>query len=169
MTLAVLLIVLPLAGAFLCLAGPERLAKAVGLLAGLAVLGVAVALAFDFPAWGTGNFWPDAEGWRLFTAFGVDFRLGTDSVGMLLILLTALSAWAWALELRGPRPSNNSSSDASASDAPKPEQLQYLTSELLLRLTAIGSGLLLLNRALLHPTWHPLQAHVDGLVMLAAL
>ena len=90
MTLAVLLIVLPLVGAFLCLAAPERAAKAVGLVAALAVLGVAVALAFEFPAWNTGAFWPETEGWKLFTAFGVDFLLGTDSVGMLLVLLTAL-------------------------------------------------------------------------------
>jgi len=89
-TLAVLLIVLPLAGAFLCLGSTERAAKAVGMLTGLVVLGVATAMAFEFPAWTSGEFWPNAEGWRLFSAFGVDFLLGTDSIGMLLILLTAL-------------------------------------------------------------------------------
>ncbi len=90
MTLAVLLIVLPLAGALLCLAGTERTAKTVGLLAGLVTLGAAVMMAREFPAWGTADFWPNQEGWRLFTAFGVDFLLGTDTVGMVLILLTAL-------------------------------------------------------------------------------
>lgn len=90
MTLAVLLIVLPLAGALLCLAGTERTAKTVGLLAGLVTLGAAVMMAREFPAWGTADFWPNQEGWRLFTAFGVDFLLGTDTVGMILILLTAL-------------------------------------------------------------------------------
>jgi len=89
-TLAVLLIVLPLAGALLCLAGTERTAKTVGLLAGLVTLGAAVMMAREFPAWGTADFWPNQEGWRLFTAFGVDFLLGTDTVGMILILLTAL-------------------------------------------------------------------------------
>lgn len=90
MTLAVLLIVLPLAGALLCLAGTERTAKTVGMLASLAVLGVAVAMGREFPAWGTADFWPNQEGWKLFTAFGVDFLLGTDSIGMMLILLTAV-------------------------------------------------------------------------------
>lgn len=90
MTVAVLLIVLPLAGALLCLAGTERAAKAVGLVASLVTLGAAVSMAAGFPAWHSGAFWPDESGWRLFTAFGVDFLLGTDSVGMLLILLTAL-------------------------------------------------------------------------------
>jgi NADH-quinone oxidoreductase subunit M len=89
-TLAVLLIVIPLAGALLCLAASERAAKAVGLVTGLVTLAVAVAMAREFPAWGTGDMWPNQEGWKLFTAFGVDFLLGTDAIGMLLILLTAL-------------------------------------------------------------------------------
>lgn len=90
MTLAVLLIVVPLAGALLCLAGTERGAKAVGLVASLVTLGAAVAMAREFPAWGTADFWPNQHGWPLFTAFGVEFLLGADSIGMLLILLTAL-------------------------------------------------------------------------------
>ena len=90
MTLAVLLIVLPLIGAVLCLGVSERAAKTVGLIASLVVLAAATLLAFEFPAWTTGTFWPNEEGWKLFTAFGVEFRLGTDAVGMLLILLTAV-------------------------------------------------------------------------------
>lgn len=90
MTLAVLLIVLPLAGALLCLAGTERTAKTVGMLASLVTLGAAVMMAREFPSWGTADFWPNQEGWKLFTAFGVDFLLGTDAIGMMLILLTAV-------------------------------------------------------------------------------
>ena len=90
MTLAVLLIVLPLIGAVLCLGVSERAAKTVGLIASLVVLAAATLLAFEFPAWTTGTFWPNEEGWKLFTAFGVEFRLGTDAVGMLLIILTAV-------------------------------------------------------------------------------
>jgi NADH-quinone oxidoreductase subunit M len=89
-TLAVLLILVPLAGALLCLAGTERAAKAVGLVASLVTLGVSVAMAREFPAWGTGDFWPNQQGWELFSAFGVQFLLGADSIGMLLILLTAV-------------------------------------------------------------------------------
>jgi NADH-quinone oxidoreductase subunit M len=89
-TLAVLLIVLPLIGAVLCLGVSERAAKTVGLIASLVVLAAATLLAFEFPAWTTGAFWPNEEGWKLFTAFGVEFRLGTDAVGMLLIILTAV-------------------------------------------------------------------------------
>lgn len=86
-----------------------------------------------------------------------------------LILLTALSAWAWVLELRsGRKPSEAPTSDANTVSTPAAKP-RLLTSEFLLRLTAIGSGMVLLIRSLLHPTWHPLQAHVDGLVMLAAL
>jgi NADH-quinone oxidoreductase subunit M len=89
-TLAVLLIVLPLVGALLCLAASERAAKALGLAGALATLGVAVAFAVQFPHWTDGGTWPDATGWAVFTAFGVDFLLGTDAVGMLLVLLTAM-------------------------------------------------------------------------------
>ena len=90
MTLAVLLIVLPLLGAGLCAIGTERGAKWVGFLAALATFGVAVAFAFDFTAWHDGSFWPNAQGWEVFKAFGVSFLLGADSISMLLILLTAL-------------------------------------------------------------------------------
>ena len=90
MTLAVLLIVLPLVGGLLCLAGGDRAAKALGMAASLATLAVAVVFAVQFPHWTDGQYWPNAEGWKLFSAFGVDFLLGTDAVGLLLILLTAL-------------------------------------------------------------------------------
>ncbi len=90
MTLAVLLIVLPLLGAGLCAIGTERGAKWVGFLAALATFGVAVAFAFDFTAWHDGSFWPNAQGWEVFKAFGVSFLLGADSISMLLILLTTL-------------------------------------------------------------------------------
>ena len=90
MTLAVLLIVLPLVGAILCLGSTDRAAKTVGFVSGLVVLAAAVMMAFEFPAWGKADFWPNEEGWKLFTAFGIQFRLGTDAIGMILILLTAL-------------------------------------------------------------------------------
>jgi NADH-quinone oxidoreductase subunit M len=89
-TLAALLIIVPLVGALACLAAGGRASKAVGLVASLATLGIAIAFAVEFPHWTDGGVWPNESGWKVFSAFGVDFLLGADSVGMLLILLTAL-------------------------------------------------------------------------------
>lgn len=90
MTLALLLIVLPVLGAAVVAASPERSAKWLGFGASMVVAAVAVVFAWQFGHWTTGQFEPNAEGWEIFKTFGVSFTLGADSISMLLILLTAM-------------------------------------------------------------------------------
>ncbi|MBL9141275.1 MAG: NADH-quinone oxidoreductase subunit M, partial [Phycisphaerae bacterium] len=90
MTLAVLLILVPLIGAAVVAVGPTRSAKWTSFGISLAVLAIACTFAWQFNHWTTGKFEPDAEGWTLFKTFGVSFKIGADSISQLLILLTAL-------------------------------------------------------------------------------
>lgn len=90
MTLAVLLFILPVVGAGLCAISTERTARWTGFISSLVVLAVAGAFAYEFTAWSDGKVYPNAEGWQLFSAFGVNFLIGADSISMMLILLTAL-------------------------------------------------------------------------------
>jgi NADH-quinone oxidoreductase subunit M len=89
-TLAVLLIVLPALGSLVVALSPKQTAKWTGFAASLVVLAVACIFAWQFNHWTTGKFEPDAEGWELFKTLGVSFRLGADSISMLVVLLSAL-------------------------------------------------------------------------------
>lgn len=90
MTLAVSLILVPLVGALVVALGPRNSAKWTSLGISVVVAALAGVFAWQFSHWTTGKFEPDIEGWTLFSAFGVSFKIGADSISQLLILLTAL-------------------------------------------------------------------------------
>ncbi|MBX3355197.1 MAG: NADH-quinone oxidoreductase subunit M [Phycisphaeraceae bacterium] len=88
MTIAVLLLLLPLVAVGAIIAAPERQAKWVAFGASSVVFLLSVIWAFQFPEWTTGRFWPEEGGAGVMTRFGVSLELGVDSVSMMLILLT---------------------------------------------------------------------------------
>lgn len=87
-TLAYLLILLPIVAAAAVALGPARLAKWTATLATLVVFAVSLAFAFDFPGWTDGSFAPADASIAVMPSLGVRLSLGTDGVGVLLILLT---------------------------------------------------------------------------------
>lgn len=94
------LLLLPLAGAGAIAVAPRQLAKHIGVITSLAVFALSIVLAWDFPEWHTGRFWPDNAAGAAGAAsgpvggaggqfiLGISLTLGVDSVSMLLILLT---------------------------------------------------------------------------------
>ena len=87
-TLTYLLILAPLLAAGIVALSPARLAKWIATFGSLAILGIAVAFAIGFPNWDDGGFAPSGAGLAVMPSLGVTLSLGTDSVGLLLILLT---------------------------------------------------------------------------------
>ncbi|MDZ4754211.1 MAG: NADH-quinone oxidoreductase subunit M [Phycisphaerae bacterium] len=87
------MLLIPLAGAAAGAFAPRTIAKHIGFASSLVVFGLSVLLAWEFPAWTTGAFWPgNADGTlsdgSSAVGLGVTFTLGVDSVSLLLILLT---------------------------------------------------------------------------------
>lgn len=83
--------------------------------------------------------------------------MGDPTTTITLVILTALSLAAWGIAVaRLRRPS----------DSPRPAQVQRA----LVAATAIACAALFAYRwALVHHRWQPLGAHVDGLLLIAAL
>lgn len=88
MSMAHLLLLMPLAGLLAVIAAPERQAKWIAFGASSLVFLLSVLWAFQFPEWHTGRFWPEEGGAGVMTRFGVSLELGVDSVSMMLVLLT---------------------------------------------------------------------------------
>jgi NADH-quinone oxidoreductase subunit M len=82
------MLVLPLVGASVLAVSPKPLAKHIGVITSLVVFGLSILLAWQFPEWTTGRFWPGEAKEVAPIALGVSFTLGIDSVSLLLILLT---------------------------------------------------------------------------------
>ena len=87
-TLTYLLILAPLLAAGIVALSPARLAKWIATFGSLVILGIAVAFAIGLPNWDDGGFAPAGAGLAVMPSLGVTLSLGTDSVGLLLILLT---------------------------------------------------------------------------------
>lgn len=88
MSMAVVLLALPVLSAIAIAAAPERLAKWIAFGVASLVFLLSIAWAVQFPEWQTGKFWPDEPGAGVMTRFGVSLELGVDSVSMMLVLLT---------------------------------------------------------------------------------
>lgn len=88
MSLAVMLLVLPILSVIAIAALPEKQAKWVAFGVSSVVFLLSVVWAIQFPEWHTGKFWPDEPGAGVMTRFGISLELGVDSVSMMLILLT---------------------------------------------------------------------------------
>jgi NADH-quinone oxidoreductase subunit M len=86
------MLVLPLLGAAVVAVSPKPLAKHLGVLTSLLVFGLSIILAWQFPEWTSGGFWPGSLAGEVKEtmplALGVSLTLGIDSVALLLILLT---------------------------------------------------------------------------------
>ncbi len=82
------MLLLPLLGAAAVAVSPKPLAKHLGVLTSLLVFGLSIILAWQFPEWTSGGFWPGEVKETLPLALGVSLTLGIDSVALLLILLT---------------------------------------------------------------------------------
>jgi NADH-quinone oxidoreductase subunit M len=81
------MLVLPLLGAAITAFAPAKLAKHIGTASSFVVLFLSILLAWEFPGWTTGEFWPgDHAGPEI--GLGITLSLGVDSIAMLLILLT---------------------------------------------------------------------------------
>ncbi len=88
MTIAHMLLLLPVLGTVAIIAAPERTAKWIGFGTSSLVFVLSVLWAFQFPEWHSGRFWPEEPGAAVVTRFGVTLELSVDSVSMMLVLLT---------------------------------------------------------------------------------
>lgn len=88
MTVAIALLVLPIAATILISLSREKAAKWIAFGASSAVFLLSVIWAFQFPKWNTGGFWPEEPGLGVMTRFGITLELSVDSVSMMLVLLT---------------------------------------------------------------------------------
>lgn len=82
------MLTLPLIGASILAVSPKPLAKHIGVITSMVVFLLSILLAWQFPEWMTGKFWPADSHGGTAVALGVTFSLGIDSVSLLLILLT---------------------------------------------------------------------------------
>ena len=87
-TLTSLLILGPLLTAALIALAPTRLARWIATFGSLAVFAVSLVLAWEFPGWSDGSIAPNSAGLAVMPSLGINLTLGTDSVGMMLVLLT---------------------------------------------------------------------------------
>ncbi len=88
-TLTALLLILPLLAAGGIALGPARTSKWIATIASLAVFAVALAFSWGFPGWTDGSIAPSDLGLSVMPSLGINLTLGADSVGVMLILLTA--------------------------------------------------------------------------------
>lgn len=88
MTIAHMLLLLPILGMIAVIAAPERQAKWIAFGASTLVFLLSVVWALQFPEWQSGRFWPEESGTAVVTRFGVTLELGVDSVSLMLVLLT---------------------------------------------------------------------------------
>jgi NADH-quinone oxidoreductase subunit M len=100
------LTVLPVAGAVATMMyGEKKLARGIGLACGFAALAVAIFLACHFDS-GTGALqFEERHAW--IPALGIEYRVGVDGLGMLMVLLSAIvvpigMASSWHVEERAP-------------------------------------------------------------------
>ena len=87
-TLTSLLILGPLVAAALIALGPARMSRWIAAFGSLAIFAISVAAALVFPGWSDGSFAPQGVGLAVMPSLGINLSLGTDSVGMMLVLLT---------------------------------------------------------------------------------
>jgi NADH-quinone oxidoreductase subunit M len=87
-TLTLLLILGPLAAAAAVALAPARLSKWIATFGSLGVFAVSLAVAWIFPHWTDGQFAPTDAGLAIMPSLGITLSLGTDSVGLMLVLLT---------------------------------------------------------------------------------
>jgi NADH-quinone oxidoreductase subunit M len=87
-TLTYLLLLVPIATAAGVALAPARLAKWIATFGTLAAFAVSIAFAWLFPGWTDGSMHPAEAGWSLMPSLGITLSLGTDGVGLMLILLT---------------------------------------------------------------------------------
>ena len=87
-TLTLLLILGPLAAAAAVALAPARLSKWIATSGSLGVFAVSLAVAWIFPHWTDGQFAPTDAGLAIMPSLGITLSLGTDSVGLMLVLLT---------------------------------------------------------------------------------
>ncbi|MDI9405041.1 MAG: NADH-quinone oxidoreductase subunit M, partial [Limnohabitans sp.] len=87
-TLTYLLLIAPLASAGVVALAPSRLAKWIATISTLISLALAILFALSFPGWTNGSVHPVDAGVSIMPSLGVALTLGTDSVGLMLILLT---------------------------------------------------------------------------------
>ena len=83
-----LLLLLPIISALVIVLSSQRAAKWTALIGSTASLIVAAVFAVQFPHWTTGGFWPDLNTSPILGNFGVDLKIGVDSVSLMLVLLT---------------------------------------------------------------------------------
>ncbi len=86
--LTYLLLIVPAVSALLIAFAPSRLAKWVATFGSLAAFAVTIAFAWAFPGWNDGSFAPADMSIPIMPSLGVALSLGTDGVGLMLILLT---------------------------------------------------------------------------------
>ena len=87
-TLTLLLILGPLAAAAAIALAPSRLAKWIATFGSLGIFAISLAAAWIFPHWTDGNVAPTDAGLSIMPSLGITLSLGTDSVGLMLVLLT---------------------------------------------------------------------------------
>ena len=87
-TLTLLLILGPLAAAAAVALAPARLSKWIATFGSLGVFAVSLGVAWIFPHWTDGQFAPADSGLAVMPSLGITLSLGTDSVGLMLVLLT---------------------------------------------------------------------------------
>jgi NADH-quinone oxidoreductase subunit M len=84
-----LILGIPLLAALAVALGPQKSAKWTAFVGSMAALVAATVFAVQFPNWSAAGFWPNEGTAPLLGAFGVDLKIGVDSVSLLLVLLTA--------------------------------------------------------------------------------
>ncbi len=88
-TLSYLLLLIPMIATVAILCAPSSLAKWIATIGSLATFFVAIGFAWMFPAWTDGTFAPTDATIPLLPSLGISLSFGTDSVGLLLVLMTA--------------------------------------------------------------------------------
>ncbi len=86
--LTYLLLLVPIAAAAAVSLAPSRTAKWIATFGSLAAFVVSLAFAWSFPGWSDGSMHPAEAGISIMPSLGISLTMGTDSVGLMLILLT---------------------------------------------------------------------------------
>ncbi|MCE9619089.1 MAG: NADH-quinone oxidoreductase subunit M [Planctomycetes bacterium] len=83
-----LLLILPILTAAAIAFSSQHSAKWIAFAGSTATFIAGAVFAVQFPNWSTGGFWPNEGSTSILGSFGVDLKIGVDSVSMLLVLLT---------------------------------------------------------------------------------
>ncbi len=85
-----LAILVPIAAALGLAVSPARHARSWALAGTLASLAILTDIAWQFPAWKTGTYFPSTDAVPWIAGAGIGLSVGFDTVGLLMALLTAL-------------------------------------------------------------------------------